>query len=224
MAVTTRKAKDRAEAASGREVLKLTSKLVRKAVAERLPSPPHALEALVERSDSNGRIPFADRLRRVPIQCSIDVGAPLELVYEEWMQLEFLPEGVHTIVDIERDGEDYLVGRIKGARGRGDWEAEVRDERCCEAFAWRSVVGSDCAGLITFHRLSERLTRLELELDVVPVRAAEAFELVAHIADRRAEADLRRFKARLETISPDDYPPLGDQVEEDTQANNDEED
>ena len=213
-----------AEAASGREVLKLTSKLVRKAVAKRLPTPPHALEALVERSDSNGRIPFADRLRRVPIQCSIDVGAPLELVYEEWMQLEFLPEGVHTIVDIERDGEDYLVGRIKGARGRGDWEAEVRDERRCEAFAWRSVVGSDCAGLITFHRLSERLTRLELELDVVPVRAAEAFELVALIADRRAEADLRRFKARLETISPDDYPPLGDQAEEHTQANNDEED
>jgi len=53
--------------------------------------------------------------------------------------------------------------------------------------------------------LSERLTRLELQLDVLPVAVEEALELILHLADRRAEADLRRFKARLETINPDEY-------------------
>jgi hypothetical protein len=50
------------------------------------------------------------------------------------------------------------------------------------------------------------LTRLELELDVVPTHPGEAASLVLHLADRQAEAELRRFKHRVETISPDAYP------------------
>jgi hypothetical protein len=65
--------------------------------------------------------------------------------------------------------------------------------------------GSDCAGLLTFHRLSDRLTRLELDLDVLPTNPAEALTLASHLAHRRAETDLRRFKAHVEFISPDVY-------------------
>jgi hypothetical protein len=140
------------------------------------------------------------------------------------MTLEFLPEGAHRVEEIERDGQDVLVGRLTGVRGSDEWEAEIRDERPGESFAWRSVVGSDCAGLLTFHRISERLTRLELELDVVPVRAEEALKLMLHLADRRAETDLRRFKARLETISPDDYseyPPLDGQRDDQSDQDHD---
>jgi uncharacterized membrane protein len=85
------------------------------------------------------------------------------------------------------------------------WEAEVLDQRPNESFAWQSVKGSDCAGLITFHRLSERLTRLELNLDVIPQGMPEAMGLLTYLADRRAEADLRRFKAHVELINPDLY-------------------
>jgi uncharacterized membrane protein len=106
-------------------------------------------------------------------------------------------------VDVERDG-DLLIGRLAGARPR-DWAAEILDERPCESFAWRSVEGSDCAGLITFHKLSERLTRVEADLDVVPMGAAQTLAFASHLAHRRAEAELRRFKARLEFVSPDVY-------------------
>jgi uncharacterized membrane protein len=114
-----------------------------------------------------------------------------------------LPEGVHRIVDVERDG-DSLVGRTAGPR-EVDWEAEIKDEREDESFAWLSVEGTDVAGLATFHQLSERLTRIELDLDVVPTNPTEAMTLALHLAHRRAEADLRRFKAHVEFISPDAY-------------------
>jgi uncharacterized membrane protein len=143
--------------------------------------------------------------KRVPIQLSVEVAVPIQVVYDEWMQLEFLPEGTHCVSDIERTDDGGLTGKIDGWLRSIDWEAEIRDERDCESFAWLSVKGSDCAGLITFHRLGERLTRLELQLDVLPVRGWEAFELSLHTADRRAQSVLRRFKARLETISPDAY-------------------
>src|SRR5581483_2028522 len=106
-------------------------------------------------------------VRRLPVQVSVDVAVPLEVAYAEWMRLESLPEGVHCVKDIERS-EGGLVGERRGFGEPQEWEAEIRDERPNESFAWRSTRGSDVAGLITFHRLSERLTRLELQLDVVP--------------------------------------------------------
>ena len=114
-------------------------------------------------------------------------------------------EGVHRIEDVERDG-DMLIGKIAGPRG-GDWEAEIVDERDQESFAWRSVEGTDCAGLVTFHRLSERLTRIELELDIQPVDLAEAAGLALRLADRRVHTELRRLKANAELLSPDVYEP-----------------
>lgn len=139
----------------------------------------------------------------VPIQLSIDVAVPIHVAWEEWRNYGCLPEGVHRIVDVERDG-DSLIGHTAGPR-EVDWEAEIQDEREDESFAWRSVVGTDVAGLATFHQLSERLTRIELDLDVVPTNPSEAMTLALHLAHRRAEADLRRFKAHVEFISPDAY-------------------
>jgi uncharacterized membrane protein len=146
--------------------------------------------------------------RLVPIQLSIDVAVPIHFAWEEWRTYGRLPEGVHRIVDVERDG-DSLIGHTAGPR-EVDWEAEIKDEREDESFAWRSVEGTDVAGLVTFHQLSERLTRIELDLDVVPTNPTEAMTLALHLAHRRAEADLRRFKAHVEFISPDAYDEHGE--------------
>ena len=176
----------------------------------------HALEAVKDAVGSTAgsvrervSTPIASRVRRVPIQLSIDIAVPVPVAWDEWMKLESLPEGMHRVEDIEWDGDDFLVGRLSGVKVDDYWEAEVVDERQDESFAWRSSGASDCAGLITFHELADRLTRVELELDVIPSRMGEAAGLALHLADRRAERELRAFKARVEMICPDDYPPVG---------------
>jgi uncharacterized membrane protein len=140
---------------------------------------------------------------QLPIQCAVDIAVPVRVAWAQWMRLQRIPEGVGRVRQIKRDG-DELFGRIDRT-GHPDWRAEVLDERDGESFAWHSVEGSDCAGLITFHRLSDRLTRAELNLDVLPTSAAEAVALATHLAHRRAAFELRRFKARLELINPDLY-------------------
>jgi uncharacterized membrane protein len=127
------------------------------------------------------------------------------------------------VVDVEREG-DRLVGHLDGATAR-DWEAEIIDERENESFAWRSCEGSDSAGLVTFHELSERLTRIELNLDVVPVDLLEAASLAVRLADHRVETELRRFKANVELLNPDVYEELlssqnGDGPAHDASASN----
>jgi uncharacterized membrane protein len=140
---------------------------------------------------------------RLPIQVSIDVAVPLLVAWEEWMSFDPFTEGVHRIEDVEREGQE-LIGTVAGPRSV-DWRAEIVDEREQEAFAWRSIEGSDCAGLITFHRLSDRLTRIEVDLDVLPTNPTETLTLSLHLAHRRVQTDLRRFKARVEFINPDVY-------------------
>jgi uncharacterized membrane protein len=146
----------------------------------------------------------ADTTRRPPIQAAVDAAVPGRVAWQEWSRLEWLPEGVDTVIDIKRDDDDGLAGHLRGRDGTG-WAARILDEREEESFAWESRRGSDCAGLITFHELSERLTRIELSLDVRPVTVSQAAALSTRLADRRAAADLRRFKARLELINPDSY-------------------
>ena len=177
-------------------------------------------DALEQSSEASRRALDASLSRRLPIQVSIDVAVPLRVAWDKWMELESICEGVDIIEDIERDG-DMLYGRVAGARAR-DWAAEIRDERELESFAWGSVEGSDCAGLVTFHELGERLTRIEVDLDVLPTSPWQAVTFASHLAHRRAEAELRRFKARLEFINPDVYADaLEEQKAQDEQAGTD---
>lgn len=169
-----------------------------------------ALQSAADRTATTGRnILDAGLSKRPPVQSSLDVAVPTSVAWEEWMTFGWLNEGVHRIEDVERDG-DCLIGRTAGPRST-DWEAEITDERDQEAFAWRSVEGSDCAGLVTFHRLGDRLTRVEVDLDVLPRSPAETLLLSTHIAHRRVETELRRFKAAVEFINPDVYEPEASQ-------------
>lgn len=68
--------------------------------------------------------------------------------------------------------------------------------------------GADSAGLATFHPLGDRLTRIELTVDVQPEDLGELACLMLHIADRRVEEQLRRFKADAELLNPDIYEEL----------------
>jgi uncharacterized membrane protein len=188
------------------------SKLVRKAAGKAaktiarktLHSAATAIRLAADRTASAGKSAVeAGMSKRLPIQVSIDVAVPLKFAWDEWMGFGSIPEGVHRIEDVERDG-DSLHGHVAGPRSV-DWEAEIVDERDQQSFAWRSVEGTDCAGLVTFHRLSDRLTRIELDLDVLPTNPAQALTMASHVAHRRAEADLRRFKAHVEFINPDVY-------------------
>jgi uncharacterized membrane protein len=195
----------------GSKVFRKVAGKAAKAIAHKsLHSAAVAIRLAADRTVSAGRSAVeAGMTKRLPIQVSVDVAVPLNIAWEQWMDFGSIPEGVHRIEDVERDG-DSLYGHVAGPRST-DWEAEIVDEREDQSFAWRSVQGTDTAGLVTFHRLSDRLTRIELDLDVLPTNPAEALTMASHLAQRRAQVDLRRFKAHVEFINPDVYESERDQ-------------
>jgi uncharacterized membrane protein len=182
----------------------LAGKAIKKLVTSALEAGAGVIRSAADRAAATGsEVAERSRARRLPIQRSIDIAVPIRVVWDEWIALESILEGVHTVTRIERDGNE-LIGRT-AERLSTDWAAEVLDERERESFAWQSHQGSDCAGLITFHELGKRLTRVELNLDVVPTGVTETLQLASRLADHRTETELRRLKARLELINPDLY-------------------
>lgn len=194
---------------------KLAAKAVTKMAGNALRRAADAARSAVGDAGGSATESLLARARSLPIQKSVDVAVPVDVAWDHWMDFEFLPEGTHRVADVERDDEDHLIGHVRGIHMAREWEAEIVDERIDESFAWHSMGSSDCSGLVTFHELGDRLTRIELHLDVIPGGVADAVALVLRVADRRAEAELRRFKAQVEALDPDEYPPPEDEAQDD---------
>jgi uncharacterized membrane protein len=136
--------------------------------------------------------------RRMPIQQSVDVAAPLEVVYDQWTQFEDYPKFMHRAERVEQRDDTHVMFHEKVWGVRRSWEAEILEQRPDERIVWRTTSGMQHVGVVTFHELSDRLTRIELNLDVDPDGAVEKIARGARFIKRAARADLKRFKAFVE--------------------------
>jgi hypothetical protein len=78
------------------------------------------------------------------------------------------------------------------------FQADIETQRPDERIKWRVSQGITHTGVVTFHELAPRLTRIELNLDVDPGSLIEKFARGARHVKRAARADLHRFKAFIE--------------------------
>jgi uncharacterized membrane protein len=136
--------------------------------------------------------------RRMPVQQSVDVAAPLEVVYDQWTQFEDFPKFMHRVERVEQRDEATLVVSEKIWGVRRQWEAEIVEQVPDERIVWRTTSGTQHVGVVTFHELSDRLTRVELNIDVDPSGPIEKIARGGRFIKRAVRADLHRFKAFVE--------------------------
>jgi hypothetical protein len=117
------------------------------------------------------------RDRPLPVEESIDVVVPLETAYDRFT-----------------DFEEYAEVMSRG---------ETADERPNERIAWRRTDGVEATAIITFHRLSDRLTRVMVTYDHQPHGLLEKTTSLFRSLPRGLSADLMRFKAFVELSEQD---------------------
>jgi uncharacterized membrane protein len=108
----------------------------------------------------------------LPVQESIDVVVPLETAYDWFTEFE-----------------EYAEVMSRG---------ETVDERPNERIDWRRTDGVEATAVITFHRLSDRLTRVMVTYDYQPQGLLEKTTSLFRTTPRGLNADLMRFKAFVE--------------------------
>jgi hypothetical protein len=117
------------------------------------------------------------RERPLPVEESIDVVVPLETAYDRFTEFE-----------------EYANVMSRG---------ETVDERPNERITWRRTDRVDATAVITFHRLSDRLTRVMVTYDHPPQGLLEKTASLFHTSPRGLSADLMRFKAFVEMSEED---------------------
>jgi uncharacterized membrane protein len=78
------------------------------------------------------------------------------------------------------------------------FEAEIVDQRPDERIEWHTDEGLAHSGVVTFHKLAPRLTRIEVSMDVKPDSLLEKAGRGMRFTKRAVRGDLHRFKAYVE--------------------------
>jgi len=136
--------------------------------------------------------------RRMPIQQSIDVAVPIREAYGQWTRFEDWPKFMHRVEGVQQvdDAKVHIATKVWGVNK--EFEAEIVEQRPDERIEWHAEDGLAHSGVVTFHKLAPRLTRIEVTLDVKPNSLLEKAGRGMRFTKRAVRGDLHRFKAFVE--------------------------
>jgi uncharacterized membrane protein len=136
--------------------------------------------------------------RRMPIQQSVDVAVPISEAYKQWTQYEEWPKFMHRVDSVQQKDDSTISFSTKVWGITKEFEAEIVDKKRDERIEWHTEQGLAHSGVVTFHKLAPRLTRIEVSMDVKPDSLVEKAGRGMRFTKRAVRGDLHRFKAFVE--------------------------
>ncbi len=136
--------------------------------------------------------------RRMPIQQSVDVAVPLSTAYNQWTQFEEWPSFMHRLDRVTQEDDCNVSFKAKIWGVSKEFKAEILEQRPDDRIKWHVTEGLSHTGVVSFHELAPRLTRMEVTLDVEPGSLIEKAARGMRHVKRAVRADLARFKAYIE--------------------------
>jgi uncharacterized membrane protein len=138
------------------------------------------------------------KTRRLPIQRWTDVAVPVDKAYEAWTKFDQFPKFMHRVLTVEQKGDDRLSWEEKIWFSRREWEGRITERRENELIAWKTTKGPKHKGVVSFHPLGDRLTRVMVTMEFEPTGMIEKMGSGMRFVKRAVQADLARFKAFVE--------------------------
>jgi uncharacterized membrane protein len=129
---------------------------------------------------------------------AIDVDVPVRTAYDQWTQFEEFPRFMEGVDSVRQLDDTHLEWTASIAGREKHWRAEIVEQVPDQRIAWQAVDGATNAGVVTFHRLDDRKSRVTLQLDVEPDGPIESTGDALGFVQRRAAGDLGRFKEFVE--------------------------
>ena len=131
-------------------------------------------------------------------QKSVDVAVPVRVAYDQWTQFETFPEFMSGVDEIRQvtPEKTHWVTSIGGVRR--EFDATITEQHPDERVAWRTENGVTQAGVVTFHRMDNETTRVNLQMEMEPEGIAERAASATGVIGQRIQGDLDRFKEFIE--------------------------
>jgi uncharacterized membrane protein len=134
------------------------------------------------------------------IKESVDVDVPIRVAYDQWTQFESFPEFMEGVESVEQltDTTNQWTVEVGGATRR--FTTEIVEQAPEMRIAWRTIGGdTGHAGVVTFHKLDDSRTRVNLDMDVEPDGFVEQVGDKLGFVSRRVKGDMQRFKQFIES-------------------------
>ena len=134
----------------------------------------------------------------LPIQGSIDVALPVAAVFDLCTRFEEYPQIVDRVTAIELEDETHFEVTLRVGKREQQISLELLDELPEERLDWEGVGELEHSGVLTFHPLAPRLSRLELTIERASEGSLEHLKRILGLPERTLDLELRRFKAVAE--------------------------
>jgi uncharacterized membrane protein len=142
--------------------------------------------------------PGVGKGRRMPVQQAVDIAVPLSTAYNQWTQFEEWPQFMHRLDQATQEDDCTVSFKTKVWGMSKEFTGQIVEQRPDERIQWSVKDGVIHTGVVTFHELAPRLTRVQVTLDVEPGSLIEKAARGMRHVKRAVRADLSRFKAYIE--------------------------
>ncbi|MEV0440331.1 SRPBCC family protein [Streptomyces spectabilis] len=124
----------------------------------------------------------------------VDVGVPVREAYEQWTRYEEFATFTKGVRDATEVSDTESHWKLKIFWSSRSWTARLVDQEPEERIAWTSEGAKGTTkGVVTFHPLGERLTRVVLVIEYYPKGLFERTGNLWRAQGRRARLDLKHF-------------------------------
>ncbi|WP_030544844.1 SRPBCC family protein [Streptomyces albus] len=134
------------------------------------------------------------------VEESVEVDVPVRTAYDQWTQFEDFPQFMEGVERIEQrtPTRTHWVTEVAGVKR--EFDAEITEQIPDERVAWTTVEGEvKQAGVVTFHRLDDKRTKVMLQLDHDPQGITDKVGDKVGFVKKQAKQDLGRFKSFIES-------------------------
>jgi len=129
---------------------------------------------------------------------TIEVNVPVSTAYNQWTQFEDFPQFMASVHEIRQLDDKHLHWKANVAGEEKEWDVEITEQIPDKRIAWRSVTGVPNGGVVTFHKISDNVTRITLQMDYQPEGPLEKLGDAFGAVRLETRGNLQKFKDLLE--------------------------
>ncbi|HEX6501191.1 MAG TPA: SRPBCC family protein [Micromonosporaceae bacterium] len=135
------------------------------------------------------------QLKVTNIEEQIDVGLPVDVVYNQWTQYPEFAKFMKGVENVDATSETESNWRVKVFLSRRSWKATTLEQVPDRKIKWTSEGAKGTTkGVVSFHPLADDLTRVILVMEYYPAGFFEKTGNLWRAGGRRTRLDLKHFR------------------------------
>ncbi|MGY0071648.1 SRPBCC family protein [Streptomyces sp. QTS137] len=132
---------------------------------------------------------------------TVDIEAPVSVTWALWSDVTKWPSFLSHVRIVQPLDERRFAWQLSLPGADKNFVAELTEVATENRIAWRTTEGVHHAGVVTFHRLSDKSSRVTLQIEYDPKGFVEHLGALTNLDSTLANHDLGEFRKLAETAA-----------------------